>query len=114
MFEKGEEQYLLRAINRNQVNLFLGSGFSTLATNRLGQLLPTGGQLAELIWQFLQYPAPFDSSASLSELYEALLASGKPVASISEFLTNHLIAVDTSGVSADSARILVPHLYDEY
>ena len=94
MFERGDEQYLVRAINRNQVNLVLGAGFSTLAKNRLGNHLPTGGQLAEHLWAFLGYPQPYDQASSLSELYEAMLASGKSLTTISDFLCSHLLSVD--------------------
>ena len=79
-----------REINQNQVNLFLGSGFSVLAKNRLGKQIPTGSQFTEILWNFIGYPPPYDPSSSLAELYEALLTSGKPVSTVSEFLTSHL------------------------
>ncbi len=93
--EHGDEQYLIRAINRNQVILFLGAGFSTLAKNQRGENLPTGARFAELLRGLLGYPLAYDPSSSSAELYEALLASGKPVNVISDFLTSNLLSVDT-------------------
>lgn len=111
MFERGDEQYLLRAINRNQVNLFLGAGFSTLAKNRLGSYLPTGGQFSEIVWQFLGYKSPFDPTATLAELYEALLASGKAVTEISDFLHSHLISVETPREYQEITKIYWSRMY---
>src|SRR5690606_6763753 len=78
MFERGDEQYLIRALNKNQVNLFLGAGFSLLAKNSLKEGLPSGGKLGQLIWRFLGYVDPYDPTTPLAELYENLLSSGKP------------------------------------
>ncbi len=111
MFEHGDEQYLLRAINRNQVTLFLGSGFSTLARNRLGKSLPTGFQLAEQLWSFLGYGDPFDPNSMLSELYEALLSSGKPVATIANFLESNLLATDVPHEYESLTRIFWSRIY---
>jgi tetratricopeptide (TPR) repeat protein len=111
MFERGDEQYLIRAMNRNQVNLFVGAGFSTLARNRLGNPLPTGWELAKLIWDFLGYTSAFDASTSLAELYEALLASGKPVPEISSFLTDHLIAVETATAYQEITKVFWSRIY---
>ena len=111
MFERGDEQYLLRAINRNQANLFAGAGFSTLAKNRLGSHLPTGGQFAELLWTFLGYPPPYDSTSSLAELYEALIASGKPAAAISEFLNGNLLSVDSPREYQEIIKVFWARIY---
>ncbi|MDO8388295.1 MAG: SIR2 family protein [Polaromonas sp.] len=111
MFERGDESYLIRAINRNQVTLFVGSGFSTLAKNRLGNQLPTGGQFSKFLWEFLEYREEFDPNALLSELYEALLASGKPTARITDFLNSHLQAVDVPREYQAIARVFWSRIY---
>jgi tetratricopeptide (TPR) repeat protein len=90
MFNSNDEQYLIRALNRNQVVLFLGAGFSAQAKNQSGQLLPTGRQLGATLWTFLGYPDPFDPTTRLSEMYEAVLRSGKPRSQISDLLTKNL------------------------
>lgn len=111
MFERGDEQYLIRALNRNQVNLFLGAGFSTLAKNRLGKYLPTGSQFAESLWGFLGYKSPYDPSSSLAELYEALLASGKPLDVISAFLADHLLGVDVPPEYEEIIKVFWSRIY---
>lgn len=42
MFKENDEKYLKRLINRNEVILFLGSGFSFDAKNRNGENFPMG------------------------------------------------------------------------
>lgn len=111
MFERGDEQYLVRAINRNQVNLVLGAGFSTLAKNRLGNHLPTGAQLAGHLWAFLGYPQPYDPASSLSELYEAMLASGKSLITISDFLSSHLISIDAPREYEEIVKVFWSRIY---
>ena len=111
MFERGDESYLIRAINRNQVTLFVGAGFSTLAKNRFGNSLPTGGQFAKLLWEFLEYKEEFDPNVLLSELYEALLTSGRPTSLITDFLTSHLQAVDVPREYQAIARVFWSRIY---
>lgn len=111
MFDRGDEQYLIRAVNRNQVNLFLGAGFSTLAKNKLGNTLPTSGQFAELLWAFLGYPPPYDPSSTLAELYEALLASGKSIAAITEFLTSNLMSADVPREYEEIVKVFWSRIY---
>lgn len=111
MFSHGDEQYLIRAINRNQANLFLGSGFSTLAKNHSGKPLPTGSQFSKLLWEFLGYEEPYDPSTSLAELYEALLASGKPAIAISSFLTNNLMSVDVPREYQEIVKVFWARIY---
>lgn len=111
MFERGNEQYLIRVINRNQAILFLGAGFSTLAKNQRGENLPTGARFAELLWGFLGYPPPYDPTSSLAELYEALLASGKPVSVISDFLTSNLLSVDAPREYQEIVKVFWSRIY---
>jgi energy-coupling factor transporter ATP-binding protein EcfA2 len=93
MFEKNDEQYIINALNRADVILFLGSGFSSNAKNRFDESLPLSEKLAEKIWNFLGYTEPFDNT-SLPILYETMLGSGKPFSEISAFLEDNLLAVN--------------------
>lgn len=111
MFQRGDEKYLLRAINRNQTNLFVGAGFSMLAKNKFGNFLPSGTQFAQALWTFLGYTEAYDPSSTLSELYEALLASGKPVKVVSEFLESHLLALHIPPEYDEIAKIYWSRIY---
>jgi tetratricopeptide (TPR) repeat protein len=90
MFNKDQEQFLLRHLGRANLVLFLGAGFSSGATNRLGQAIPVGSELAKAIWRFLEYDGDYDDTP-LDELYEAALLSGKPHPTIRNFLEQHLL-----------------------
>jgi SIR2-like domain len=93
MFTDNDEKYLLRAIGANKCVLFLGAGFSSAATNRRGDRIPFGGQLAESIWSLLKYSGPFDGSP-LPDMFAALLSSGLKQKDISDFLDSHLLCAD--------------------
>jgi len=90
MFEKNDEEYLVRAISQNKVVLFLGAGFSAEALNKLGRPLPIGSTLGELMWVWLGYDGQYDGTA-LPDMYEAILASGRKESEIEEFLNQHLL-----------------------
>jgi hypothetical protein len=76
MFTLDEEKYLIRLLNLNDVVLFLGSGYSALSKNNLGENLPTGWVFAQKLWDFLGYKGD-SSTTSLQELYEAFLLNKK-------------------------------------
>ncbi len=101
MFKENDEKYLKRLINRNEVILFLGSGFSFDAKNRNGENFPMGWKLGEKIWEFLGYSGDYDSTP-LAEMYQAFLTSGKKKKfEKKEFLENNLLTSD------------IPNLYQE-
>jgi hypothetical protein len=50
MFKESDLKYLKRLIGRNQVVLFLGSGFSRAAENRRNEKFPTGFELGKKLW----------------------------------------------------------------
>jgi len=100
MFEKDDEKYLKRLIANNQVLLFLGSGFSRDAQNRLGEKFPTGWELGDKIWNFLDYPGEYDGT-SLPEMYQAFVGSPKKKYQKIEFLDSTLLSGD------------IPELYNE-
>src|SRR6266480_4471703 len=100
MFSQDDEKYLLRRFAKNEVVLFLGAGFSSNATNRLGKSIPLSRQLAEGIWAFLGYADSYDGTA-LAELFEVLLLSGKNDCEITAFLEDNLQTSE------------VPPLYDD-
>jgi len=90
MFEKNDEEYLLRVLGLNNVVLFLGAGFSHDAKNQLGDNIPTGNKLAKMMWEFRGYKEDYDGT-NLSEIYEALLRKGKPEIEIKNFLEQNLL-----------------------
>lgn len=59
MLEKNEETLLKRAVDANQCVLFLGAGFSGAATNRRGEDLPVGWELAKRMWTWVGYEAKY-------------------------------------------------------
>lgn len=87
MFEKNQEEFLIRKLKRNEVVLFLGAGFSLDAKNKDDINLPLGGKLSELIWE-LVYPDKEYESTSLPIMYELLLKSGKSFGEIQKFLND--------------------------
>lgn len=76
MFENNDEKYIKRLIQRNEVILFLGAGFSLDAKNKLNENFPKGWELGKKIWEFLGYKGDYDDSP-LSEMYQVFLDSGK-------------------------------------
>lgn len=110
MFEANDEKYLLRALGQNKVVLFLGAGFSQQARNQHGNPLPSGRELAGLIWNFLGYDGDYDFTP-LPEMYEALLTSGKAYAPIRNFLEDHLLC---SEVPAEYSALTLPYWYRIY
>ncbi len=90
MFERNDEQYLIRAISLNKAVLFLGAGFSSNVENRLGTQLPIGTELGKLLWHFLGYDGDYDGTP-LADMYEAVLESGKKEAEITEFIETNLL-----------------------
>lgn len=93
MFDKNDQEYLLRALGQNQVVLFLGAGFSRSSKNRLGASLPIGSELSAILWKWLGYSGDYDGTP-LPDLYEAALVSGRGHSEISEFLETHLLCGD--------------------
>lgn len=100
MFTTGDEHYLIRAINQNRVILFLGAGSSYEATNRIGSRIPLSKELAAEIWTWLDYDGDYDNTP-LSDMYQALITSGRPFSQIEDFLNSRLLCVK------------VPEKYDE-
>src|SRR5262245_11110782 len=96
MFTSSDEKYLIRALSQNRAILFLGAGFSQEARNQLGNNIPSAIDLSKLIWNFLDYDGDYDSTP-LSEIYEALLTSGKPYPWIQNFLESHLLSQEIPG-----------------
>ena len=89
MFTKNDEKYIIRLISRNEVVLFLGSGFSRDAKNLLNDDFPTGNVLCEKLWSFLGYTGVYDGT-SLQELYQAFVSSSAKKQIKKDFLINNL------------------------
>lgn len=111
MFTRDDESYLVRAINRNQVVLFLGAGFSLDAKNSLGKPLPTGAVLASAFWSLLGYGGTYDERTGLSELYEAALRSGKPSHAIRQLLESQLVAKEVPESYSAITRVFWNRIY---
>jgi hypothetical protein len=92
MFSKTQGEYLIRRLNKNEVVLFLGAGFSVEAQNKIGENFPIGKGLSKKIWEFMYPKDPFaDDNTSLQDIYQALLKSSKTFDQIKEFLTSNLM-----------------------
>ncbi len=91
MFNKTQEDYLIRRLNRNDVVLFLGAGFSADAINQVGETIPIGSRLTQKIFEFM-YPTEtyVDDGTTLQDMYQALLKSGKTYEQIGNFLRETL------------------------
>lgn len=93
MFIQNDEQYILRNLGRHNIVLFLGAGFSSEGTNIYGNPLPIGAELAQQLWDFMDFGEAYDGS-SLQDVYQAFLESTKKKVDKEEFLNNTLL-VDT-------------------
>ncbi len=87
----GFSYFLSRAIKQNKAILFLGAGFSTGAANCFSNPIPSGNDLALLLWEFLGYSDTFDGT-DLPTLYEAALKSHKGLAALRVLLEEQLLA----------------------
>lgn len=91
MFNRTQEEYLIRRLNKNQVVLVLGAGFSADAENHLGESMPIGNSLAKKMFEYM-YPGEdyTNDGTTLQDMYQALLTSGMAFDKISEFLKQNL------------------------
>jgi len=94
MFASNDEKYIKRLIGRNEVVLFLGSGFSRDAKNKLNEDFPTGSVLCEKIWNFLGYPGAYDVNSQLPEMYQAFVSSSIKKDLKKQFLESQLLSGD--------------------
>jgi hypothetical protein len=91
MFKENDEKYIKRLIGRNEVVLFLGSGFSRGAENKLQEKFSTGIELGEKIWNFMGYQGNYDKTP-LPEMYQAFVSAGIKKPQKIEFLNNNLLS----------------------
>lgn len=110
MFNEEQEKYLLRLLGRNEVVLFLGAGFSTIAKNRLGQNLPIGDRFAEALWKFLGYPGEYDRTP-LPQLFQAFVTKGISEEAKIGFMSDHLQAHEVPEIYSNLA---IPYWYKIY
>lgn len=110
MFKENDSKYLKRLIGRNEVVLFLGSGFSRDATNTLGEKFPTGYGLGEKLWNFLGYSGDYDKT-SLPEMYQAFVNAGIKKTKKIDFLQNNLLS---ENIPEYYNSICIPHWYKIY
>lgn len=88
MLSENDKQTLIRNLNRNQVVLFAGAGFSIDAKNASGEPIPMSDRLSKLLWNFI-YDQPYDDKTNLKSLYEAALYR-KGKSALRQFLRTQL------------------------
>ena len=110
MFEGNDEKYLTRLIGRNEVILFLGSGFSRDAKNLNKENFPTGYQLGEKIWDFIGYQGSYDKSL-LPEMYQSFLLSSRKKQEKIDFLNSNLLSGEIPDIYNS---ISIPYWYKIY
>ncbi len=91
MFKENDEKYIKRLIGRNEVVLFLGSGFSRGAENKIKEKFPTGYDLGKKIWEFMGYAGDYDKTP-LPEMYQAFVSAGIKKQQKIEFLNSNLLS----------------------
>jgi len=112
MFNIDDENRLIRLMSKNDVILFLGSGFSYNVMNQLNENFPTGVKLAEALWNFIGFNGNYDGT-SLTEMYQAFQNSGKKKADMKLFLEQHLLT-SPNGVPDFYDNISLPYWYKIY
>jgi ABC-type cobalamin/Fe3+-siderophores transport system ATPase subunit len=110
MFKENDSKYIKRLIGRNEVVLFLGSGFSRDAENQLSEKFPTGYVLGEKIWKFLGYNGEYDKTP-LPEMYQAFCSAGIKKQQKIDFLNNNLLS---GNVPELYNSICIPYWYKIY
>lgn len=111
MFIKTDEEFLLRRLGRNEVMLFLGAGFSTLASNKAKVPLPTGSQFCQILWSFMGLDGEWDKTTPLNSLYELLLSRGIAKERIREMLIQ---TFEVREYSKTYNSLLLPFWYKIY
>ncbi len=92
MFTEHDAKFLDRALRHNRCILFVGAGFSRGAMNRRGEAMPSGEELARILWDWL-FDEKYDGTG-LAEVYQAALDSGRELRSLKYLLEEHLLAQD--------------------
>ena len=111
MFKDSDEKYLIRLLSKNKVVLFLGSGFSMIATNKNKENFPTGWVLSKKIWDFLNFDGDYDNS-SLPELFQAFIHNKKrTLEEKKDFLNKNLLSESIPDIYDN---ITIPYWYKIY
>ncbi|MBL0341249.1 MAG: SIR2 family protein [Bacteroidetes bacterium] len=93
MFTADDNAYILRRLERNQVILVTGAGFSLMSSNANDESLPTSTKFSEKIWKLLNYTEAYDGTA-LSYLWDLLLNSGISESRITNLLKDTFTVKD--------------------
>lgn len=110
MFTSTDEQFLIRTINQNRAILFLGAGASHDAKNNLGSKMPLSRELAADMHKWLEFEGDYDNTP-LTDMFEAILVSGRPNSQIQELLNSRLLC---SAVPDDYDTLAIPSWYRIY
>lgn len=89
MLDDNNFEYLKRVLERNEVVLFLGAGFSKNATNNNGINLPSTKELFNILWRYLGYTDD-PGGSDLQRIFENALNSPKGHDSLKQLLINLL------------------------
>jgi hypothetical protein len=89
--------FLNRALQRGDMVLFTGAGFSHEARSRTGDQLPLGRQLAKALWPLAFPNNEFDQTSSLGEIYDVAVRVARLR---TRDLLNELLRVDPKNIPA--------------
>ncbi len=70
MINQNDSAYLRRQLAMGEVVLFTGAGFSSACKSTSGNNLPTGIELAEILWEVAFPGQTFEENDSLGEIFE--------------------------------------------
>lgn len=110
MFKESDLKYLKRLIGRNQVVLFLGSGFSRAAENKRNEKFPTGFELGKKLWEFLGYSGEYDKTP-LPEMYQAFVSAPIKKELKKDFLESNLLS---DSIPEIYNSVCIPYWYKIY
>jgi len=97
-------------MNQNRAVLFLGAGASRDAKNKLGSKMPLSRELAADMYKWLEFEGEYDDTP-LTDMYEAILSSGRPFSQIKDLLESRLLC---SEVPEQYDTLAIPAWYRIY
>jgi hypothetical protein len=79
LLSDADKMFLLEAMRKGKVSLFLGAGFSVDSVNILNERVPGSRQLVEKLWPLTKSKEPFSDKDDLKEVFQlALNRASKP------------------------------------
>jgi hypothetical protein len=102
LIDSNSRFFLERSLRNGSAILFTGAGFSSLAVNSVRQLLPSGTELRDALWQVAFPSDPLDRTSNLGEVFDAALRLSRRA---TESLLRDRLTVDVASL---------PELYRSY